>query len=239
MRFLFLLVILVALFYIFKNFAKNIPTYIASGFDRRRKKIAYYVISIIAKISKIDGVVSKQEADFVKILLDNTAKDSDEREFLKYIFNNSKNSQITIDEYAKEFIAYVPMLKIEKMNILSIFIQCALIDNISDNKIIALKGIANIFGFSDDEFSLFLQQLSCGNDQQYSATNIINNPYEVLGLNENATFDEVKKAYRNLAKKYHPDILNTKNMTKQELDNGIKKFYEINRAYENLKDKLS
>lgn len=55
--------------------------------------------------------------------------------------------------------------------------------------------------------------------------------YEVLGVNKNATDEELKKAYRKLAKKYHPDA-NPDNKEEAE-----KKFKELNEAYETLSDK--
>ena len=54
--------------------------------------------------------------------------------------------------------------------------------------------------------------------------------YEVLGVDKNATNDELKKAYRKLAKKYHPDA-NLNNKEEAEA-----KFKEVNEAYENLSD---
>ena len=53
--------------------------------------------------------------------------------------------------------------------------------------------------------------------------------YEVLGVSKTATEDEIKKAYRSLAKKYHPD-LNPNDKTAEE------KFKEVNEAYEVLSD---
>jgi len=53
--------------------------------------------------------------------------------------------------------------------------------------------------------------------------------YETLGINEHASADEIKKAYRKLARKYHPDV------NKEE--SAVDKFKEINAAYEVLSDK--
>ena len=52
--------------------------------------------------------------------------------------------------------------------------------------------------------------------------------YEVLGVSRTATEDEIKKAYRKLAMKYHPDV-------NKEPD-AEDKFKEINEAYEVLGD---
>ena len=54
--------------------------------------------------------------------------------------------------------------------------------------------------------------------------------YELLGVKKNAPDDDIKKAYRTLAKKYHPD----KNKGNKEAEN---KFKEISEAYAVLSDK--
>jgi len=53
--------------------------------------------------------------------------------------------------------------------------------------------------------------------------------YETLGVNEHASADEIKKTYRKLARKYHPDV--------NKDESAIDKFKEINAAYEVLSDK--
>ena len=59
-------------------------------------------------------------------------------------------------------------------------------------------------------------------------------PYEVLGIAPTATDDEVKTAYRNLARKYHPD-----NYTDNPLsDLAQEKMQEINEAYDTIVPKI-
>lgn len=55
--------------------------------------------------------------------------------------------------------------------------------------------------------------------------------YEVLGVNKNSTDDEIKKAYRKLARKYHPDL------NRDDPKTAEAKMKEINEAYDVLKDK--
>ena len=53
--------------------------------------------------------------------------------------------------------------------------------------------------------------------------------YKVLGVSETANADEIKKAYRKLAKKYHPDV-NGGDKAKEA------KFKEVSQAYDTLSD---
>lgn len=52
--------------------------------------------------------------------------------------------------------------------------------------------------------------------------------YQVMGLDENATQDEIKQSYRRLARKYHPDV--------NKAADAEEKFKELGEAYEVLKD---
>jgi molecular chaperone DnaJ len=52
--------------------------------------------------------------------------------------------------------------------------------------------------------------------------------YDVLGLSKSASKDEIRKAYRSLSKKYHPDL--------NKADDAVEKFKEVTEAYEVLSD---
>jgi DnaJ like chaperone protein len=95
--------------------------------------------------------------------------------------------------------------------------------HVADEEIRVLSNIANLLGIPRADFesvkNMFYRD--------------VNSDYKVLGIESNATEEEIKKAYRQMAIRYHPDKVIHMG---EEYQKGAKeKFQKIQEAYENIK----
>lgn len=95
-----------------------------------------------------------------------------------------------------------------------------------------LKKIAALFGlaFADQHSS---QNYNYNYSNSYSNNKQLIDPYEVMGVEETASDDEIKKQYRKLCKQYHPDKYDSSSETdKKNYETKLKKIIE---AYDDIK----
>ena len=59
--------------------------------------------------------------------------------------------------------------------------------------------------------------------------------YEVLGVGKSADGKEVKKAYRRLAREYHPDVITSKGLPEDFMTFATEKLQKVNEAYDRIK----
>ncbi|HJE65787.1 MAG TPA: DnaJ domain-containing protein [Campylobacter avium] len=252
MSFILILLAILAFYWYFKTWGKNDVFSGVKGFakgfkegmieeriDEYKKRMNYYVIALLAKIAKSDGRVSENEADMISQILDANARDKRERDFLKATFNEHKDNINDVFMVAREFTQEVPLAKKEFLNVLNLLVFMAFIDGeMNAKKEEMLKEIARAFCVSEYELKAFIEGISSRKNANSKAMSL-DEAYKILELDKNASLNELKKRYRELAKKYHPDILNANNVSKEELERGVERFHKINEAYELIKKNLS
>ncbi|ENP7019726.1 DnaJ family molecular chaperone [Campylobacter coli] len=217
-----------------KGFARGV---MEERIDEFKRRMNYYVIALLAKIAKSDGRVSENEAEMISQILDANAKDERERAFLKASFNEHKENIHDAFYVAKDFLKEVSLPKNERFNVLRVLVFMALVDaDFSAKKREILEQIAKAFDIAKSELDNFIASIS--NLKSTKKELSLDEAYRILELSNNADLNAVKKQYRALAKKYHPDILNANNVSEEELKKGVEKFQKINEAYEKIKKHL-
>ncbi len=83
--------------------------------------------------------------------------------------------------------------------------------------------------------SSYYNKKTSGSDSQFQETATVKSSYAILNVPRNASNEEIKKAYRQLANKYHPDKVQHLGEDFKKL--AEKRFKEIEEAYRELKPK--
>lgn len=188
------------------------------------------VISLAAKVSKADGHVSEAEIrTFDAFLRDHLRMSPEDRRMAGRIFDEARDSPIPAGDFARQVRGVMGQSPERLRLIVTLLLQIAHADgrmHPAEDEMI--RGIARDLGLADRDYQECRALFAPVQDSLETA-------YEALGVAPDATDDEVKKAYRRLAREYHPDILQGKGMPEEFLQSGKEMLQKINAAYDRIK----
>jgi len=179
------------------------------------------LLVLTAEVMKADGKVLKSELNYVKqfyIRQFGEAKTVQQMRALKDLLNQ----QVDIQGVCMQI--RLQMQYAGRLQLLHYLFGIAKADNnISISEINSIQRIAAALGLSAADFesirAMFVKDT--GSD------------YKILEITPDASEDEIKKAYRKMAKKFHPDLVN--NLGEDVRKQAEEKFRMVQEAYENIK----
>jgi len=243
-----LLAVIGAFFYwIFKSYSKY-TAYSKEAFknfsvnkESLQKSDLGIFIALVAKVAKADGKVDALEVQLIGIMFDDISAVFPEpqktKEILKEIFNEEKDKPENLQELARTLGQAIKRDKSKQQQFMGFLIQLAFVDGeVSDSENEVLMSIAEAFEFDPNAYHAIFDQFEKMIQNIKPKTNIAD-AYKLLGVSENDDMSVIKKAYRKLVRKYHPDIIKSQGKDEAYMQEATAKTQEINQAYEMIKTK--
>ena len=181
------------------------------------------LLVLMACIMKADGRIMKAELDVAKKFLVANFGEQGALEALQ-ILKNLLNQPIDETQVAMQVNQY--MNYSSKLELLHLLFDMAYADGeIHPSELAAIQRISSIFLIDRLDFESLKAPYMKQVDRDWA--------YKSLEIETSATDEEIKKAYRRMAKKYHPDLVN--DLGEEVKKSATEKFRSINEAYESLK----
>jgi len=193
------------------------------SFAQPQQIFALSLIVLSAKLSKADGQVSKEELIAVK---DKLRIPENELDQVGKIFNKAKEESAGYEPYAQQ----IAQIYSGNMNVLeeviNILFYIAEADgNVSKSELKMIEHIAQIFGLTEIQFNSI-------KESRKSSDKL--NPYVVLESNPDDKIEIIRKRYLKLSKEHHPDLLMSKGVPKEVIDESKAKMRAINSAWDQI-----
>ena len=198
-----------------------------AGFQRSfaspQQVFAISLIILTAKLAKADGHVSKEELIAIKQKLKVPDHEIDQ---VGKIFNKAKKDSLGYESYAQQISQIYqnnPAVLDEVINILFYIAEAD--GKVSNSELAMIRNIAKIFALTDSQFE-GIKESRKGSDKL--------NPYVVLGCTSNDDFATIRKKYLKLSKEHHPDVLVSKGVPNEVIEESKKKMRAINSAFDKI-----
>lgn len=198
-------------------------------------------VALIAKVAKADGRVHELEAELIGNVFNDISNAFGEshkekaRELLKEIFNREKEIVRNVDTLAARLQSLTRGDRQKRLMMLTFLINLAYIDgdlsHAEENLILKIAAFLEISGGEVEGIMQRFASMFSANASRAS----VNDAYAVLGANREDDLESIKKKYRALVKKYHPDIMKAKGASEEYIKDATAKVQQINTAYEMIK----
>ena len=188
----------------------------------------YFVslFSILGKLAKIDGVVTREEIAVVQNFIRGLPIPESEKQFAKQVFNEAKNSRYSIDDFAVQLYQTAKTQPTLLLSFLNLLFQIAAADGtFHPAEETALKRVQEIFRISDSQFE----------DMKAIYFKDINKYYRMLNCTPESSNEEIKSNYKKLVKDFHPDKIISKGLPEEFIDFASTRFREIQESYEKIR----
>lgn len=226
-------------FKLYKVYAKNKLNKLSGSKTLFRESELGTFIALVAKVAKADGRVSELEAQLISNMFDDISgifiEKEKTRNILKEIFNEEKERSDDIKEVAHALNTLLGHSRLKRRQYVGFLIQLAFVDSgISTDEDKVLREIVHELGIETNVYDAMLNKFeNMMNNQQ--ETMGLAEAYAILGVNENDDMSKIKKTYRNLVRKYHPDIIKSQDKDESYMEEATNKTQEINQAYQLIK----
>lgn len=172
-------------------------------------------------VIKADGKVDKRELDFVRThFVSMYGKERANSAFK--LFKGIIKKQVSVRQVCMQIRQHIAHAS--RLQLIHFLFGIAKADSfVTEVEVEEIRKIAGYLYINQRDFESIKAMF-------YDASD---NAYKILEIKKNATDDEVKSAYRRMAKKYHPDKL--QDLGEEHLKGAKEKFQSIQTAYENIK----
>lgn len=193
---------------------------------------------LMGKLAKADGHISKSEVDSVEAFMSQLSMTADHRKQAIGFFKQGSSDNFDIKPCLDEFKLHCGQTKNLNQALLTYLIVLALADGVLDrNEEALLISIAQELGFSEAEFAQLMSMIGAQDQFGGGATTqgSIDKAYQALGVTESDSDKDIKRAYRKLMSKYHPDKLMGQGLPEDMIKDATERSQEIRSAYDLIK----
>jgi len=208
--------------------------------DKREMIFLASAAAMLAKLAKADGHVSQVEIRAVEHAFRRLGFSEAARTYAVGVFRRAKDDEHSIYEYAAEFTQAVRSVEVRELFYELLWDLACADGTVTPGEMDILRNIPRVLAIRLQWFDIFARERLRGSyGGQRSAPpppprDTLADAYALLGVKPDASDDEVKKAYRLKAKKYHPDALRAQGLPDEMVSKATEMMAKINAAWSEI-----